>query len=133
MWISIIVFFAFVAIFTIGFRYTMVFATRMVARNIEKLHRTTEAILDTKLPPNEWIEKWNRRIERLGNAPSDLNKKEKLKLQAKNYSLKRLNSLIEYYKNSNLVEDEDTRFIILEELREIGRFWSKEWDRVIKI
>lgn len=132
MWISIIIFFVFVAIFTIGFRYTMVFATRMVAKNIEKIHRATEVILDTKMPPNEWIEKWNRKIERLGNAPSDLAKKEKLRLQAKNHSLKRLNSLLEYYKNSNLVEDEDTRFIILEELREIGRFWNKDWDRVVR-
>jgi len=133
MWISIIVFFVFVAIFTIGFRYTIVFATRLVARNIEKVHKTTESILDTKLPPNEWVEKWNRKIAKLTNSPSDLAKKEKFKLQAKNHSLKQLNSLIEYYKNSNLVEDEDTRFIILEELREIGRYWNKEWDRVIKV
>lgn len=133
MWISIIVFFVFVAIFTIGFRYTIVFATRLVARNIEKVHKTTESILDTKLPPNEWVEKWNRKIAKLTDSPSDLAKKEKFKLQAKNHSLKQLNSLIEYYKNSNLVEDEDTRFIILEELREIGRYWNKEWDRVIKV
>lgn len=132
MWISIIVFFAFVAIFTIGFRYTMVLATRIVAKNIEKIHRNTESILDTKLPPNEWIEKWTKKMKRLGDRPSDLAKKEKFKLQAKNYSLKRLSSLMEYYKNSNLVEDEDTRFLILEELREIGRLWNKEWDRVIR-
>ncbi|MCX7795447.1 MAG: hypothetical protein N2380_02865 [bacterium] len=132
MWISIIIFFAFVAIFTIGFRYTMVFATRMVAKNIEKIHRTTESILDTKLPPNEWLEKWSKKIGRLGDTPNDLTKKERLRLQAKNHSLKRLSSLIEYYKNSNLVEDEDTRFLILEELREIGRFWNKDWDKVIR-
>lgn len=83
MWISIIVFFVFVAIFTIGFRYTIVFATRLVARNIEKVHKTTESILDTKLPPNEWVEKWNRKIAKLTNSPSDLAKKEKFKLQAK--------------------------------------------------
>jgi len=58
-------------------------------------------------------------------------KKERLKLQAKNHSLKRLEALMNYYKNSNLVEDEETRFIILEELREIGRFWSKDWDKVV--
>ncbi|MGC8972297.1 MAG: hypothetical protein ACP5K2_08945 [bacterium] len=133
MWISIIVFFVFVAIFTIGFRYTIVFATRLVAKNIEKVHKTTEAILDTKLPPNEWVEKWNRKIAKLTNTPSDLAKREKFKLQAKSHSLKRLNSLIEYYKNSNLIEDEETRFIILEELREISRYWSKEWDSVIKV
>jgi hypothetical protein len=131
MWISIVVFFAFVALFTIGFRYTVVFATRMVAKNMERLHRTTESILDTKLPPKDWTEKWDRKIRRLGDGPGDLAKKERLKLQAKNHSLKRLEALMNYYKNSNLVEDEETRFIILEELREIGRFWSKDWDKVV--
>lgn len=133
MWISIIIFFAFVAIFTIGFRYTLVFATRVVARNIEKTHKTTESILNTKLPPKEWIEKWTRKIERLGNSPSNSAIKDKLRLQAKEYSLKRLASLINYYENSNLVEDEETRLIILEELKEIGRFWDREWNSKIQL
>ncbi len=133
MWISIIIFFAFVVIFTIGFRYTLIFATRMVARNIEKTHKTTESILNTKLPPKEWIEKWTRKIERLGDSPSNSARRDKLRLQAKEYSLKRLASLINYYENSNLVEDEETRLIILEELREIGRFWDREWNSKIQL
>lgn len=128
MWISVIIFFAFVVIFTIGFRYTVVFATRIVAKNIEKTHRTTESILNTKRPPKEWLEKWNKKIERLSNDPT---RRDKVRLQAKDYSLKRLASLINYYKNSNLIEDEETRFIILEELKEIGRFWEKEWNNII--
>lgn len=133
MWISIIVFFIFVAIFTIGFKYTLLFATRLVARNIEKTHKMTESILDTRLPPKEWTERWARKIERLRDDPSNSARRDRLILQAKEYSLKRLSSLINYYRNSNLVEDEETRLIILEELREIGRFWEKEWNSKIQL
>jgi len=132
MWISIIIFFAFVAIFTIGFRYTVIFATRIVAKNIEKTHKTTESIINTKLPPKEWISKWGRKIEKLSDNPVDSARRDRLKLQAKDYSLKKLASLIKYYENSNLVEDEETRSIILEELREIGRSWEEEWDSKIQ-
>jgi len=131
MWGAIIVFLIFVAIFTLLFRYTATLAGKIAAKNVEKTHKTAESIISTKMPPEDWIEKWKRKIKSVKDSSGDLKKINKLKLQAKEFSLKRLVSLIKYFENSNLVEDEETRKVILEELIRVGKFWEEDWDKII--
>lgn len=130
MWGAIIIFLVFIAIFTLSFRYTATLAGRIAAKNIEKTHKTAEYIISTKMPPEDWLEKWKKKIKSVKNSSGDSKKIDRLKLEARDSSLKKLTSLIKYFENSNLIEDEETRKIIIEELIGVGRFWKENWDEI---
>jgi hypothetical protein len=132
IWGTIILFLAFIAIFTLSFRYTTILAGRIAAKNIEKTHKTAEYIISTRMPPEDWLERWKKKIKSVKNSSGDSKKIDHLGLQARDFSLKRLVSLIRYFENSNLVEDEETRKVILQELIDVGRFWKENWEVIEK-
>ncbi len=130
MWAAIIIFLVFVAVSTLLFRYTTILAGRMVGKKIEKTHRAAEHIISTKMPPEDWLEKWKKKIESIKKKSNDAEKINELKLKARDDSLKKLSSLVKYFENSDLVADEETRNIILEELAEADRLWKENWSEV---
>ncbi|HOQ68122.1 MAG TPA: hypothetical protein PKU87_05755 [Candidatus Atribacteria bacterium] len=130
MWAAIIIFLVFVAVSTLLFRYTTILAGRMVGKKIEKTHRAAEHIISTKMPPEDWLEKWKKKIESVKKKSNDADKINELKLKARDDSLKKLSSLVKYFENSDLVADEETRKIILEELAEADRLWKENWSEV---
>ncbi len=130
MWAAIIIFLVFVAVSTLLFRYTTILAGRMVGKKIEKTHRAAEHIISTKMPPEDWLEKWKKKIESVKKKSNDAEKINELKLKARDDSLKKLSSLVKYFENSDLVADEETRKIILEELAEVDRLWKENWSEV---
>ena len=130
MWAAIIIFLVFVAVSTLLFRYTTILAGRMVGKKIEKTHRAAEHIISTKMPPEDWLEKWKKKIESVKKKSNDAEKINELKLKARDGSLKKLSSLVKYFENSDLVADEETRKIILEELAEADRLWKENWSEV---
>ena len=130
MWAAIIIFLVFVAVSTLLFRYTTILAGRMVGKKIEKTHRAAEHIISTKMPPEDWLEKWKKKIESIKKKSNDAEKINELKLKARDDSLKKLSSLVKYFENSDLVADEETRKIILEELAEVDRLWKENWSEV---
>jgi len=130
MWAAIIIFLVFVAVSTLLFRYTTILAGRMVGKKIEKTHRAAEHIISTKMPPEDWLEKWKKKIESVKKKSNDADKINELKLKARDDSLKKLSSLVKYFENSDLVADEETRNIILEELAEADRLWKENWSEV---
>ena len=130
MWAAIIIFLVFVAVSTLLFRYTTIMAGRMVGKKIEKTHRAAEHIISTKMPPEDWLEKWKKKIESIKKKSNDAEKINELKLKARDDSLKKLSSLVKYFENSDLVADEETRKIILEELAEVDRLWKENWSEV---
>ncbi|HQE25697.1 MAG TPA: hypothetical protein PKZ70_06750 [Candidatus Atribacteria bacterium] len=130
MWAAIIIFLVFVAVSTLLFRYTTILAGRMVGKKIEKTHRAAEHIISTKMPPEDWLEKWKKKIESIKKKSNDAEKINELKLKARDDSLKKLSSLVKYFENSDLVADEETRKIILEELAEADRLWKENWSEV---
>ncbi|MGC8890473.1 MAG: hypothetical protein ACP5PC_07245 [bacterium] len=132
IWGIIILFLAFIAIFTLSFRYTTILAGRIAAKNVEKTHKIAEYIISTRMPPEDWLERWKRKIVAIKEGSGDPERIDKLKLQARDFSLKRLVSLIKYFENTNLVEDEGTRKVILQELIDVGRFWKENWEAIEK-
>ncbi len=130
MWAAIIIFLVFVAVSTLLFRYTTILAGRMVGKKIEKTHRAAEYIISTKMPPEDWLEKWKKKIESIKKKSNDAEKINELKLKARDDSLKKLSSLVKYFENSDLVADEETREIILEELAEADRLWKENWSEL---
>jgi len=128
MWAAIIILMVFITMFTLS--YTTILATRRVGENIENIHRAAEYIISTKMPPEDWLEKWKKKIESIKKKSNDAEKINELKLKARDDSLKKLSSLVKYFENSDLVADEETRKIILEELAEVDRLWKENWSEV---
>ncbi len=56
MLVSIIVFLAFVALFTLVFRYTTQVIGQRVGEWVDRRHRAAEEILDSGRAPRAWIE-----------------------------------------------------------------------------
>ena len=128
MWAAIIILMVFITMFTLS--YTTILATRRVGENIDNIHRAAEHIISTKMPPEDWLEKWKKKIESVKKKSNDAEKINELKLKARDDSLKKLSSLVKYFENSDLVADEETREIILEELAEADRLWKENWSEV---
>lgn len=128
MWAVVIILMVFATVFTLS--YTSIRVTRKIGENIEKTHRAAEHIISTKMPPEDWLEKWKKKIESVKKKSNDSEKINELKLKARDDSLKKLNSLVKYFENSDLVADEETRKIILEELSEADRLWKENWSKV---
>lgn len=92
------------------------FVHRMVESQIGSKHRDAELILQTGKPPDTWLKPFKRR----GTLPDDPLVQEK----AYETCRTRLNKLIAYFEKTTLVEDEETRGILLEELSEVRRQWD---------
>ncbi len=91
---------------------------RLVDSHIGSKHRDAESILQTGTPPEEWLKPFQRR----GTLPDDRTVQEKIRKSCST----RLNKLIEYFEKTTLVEDEETRGILLEELSEVRRQWASQ-------
>ncbi|UYO99225.1 hypothetical protein OF820_09125 [Oceanotoga sp. DSM 15011] len=68
-------------------------------------HLYSEYILENKLPPEEWINGDNAQ-------------------KNKNNSLKKINKIIDYFKVSKLVDNDETRENILKDLNEVYENWK---------
>ena len=84
---------------------------------VESKHRDAEYLIETGLVPFEWKRKIIIRYG--GNYLS------------KKYALRRLNTLIIYFKGSPLVDSEESRTILLNKLQSISIEWSNiKWTEI---
>jgi len=79
---------------------------RAMTRAIERRHRAMEEILETRRPPEAWV----------AEEPPD---------RAKRRALRELDRLIDYAENSRLVESEETRELLIQQLSEVRKEWSE--------
>lgn len=128
MGVAILLFIICVCSFTFMLKYNIILVGKIAGRQIERTHKAAEAILNTKRPPKEWIEKWERKMDTARDVPNREAEAERIKMRAKKDSVRRLDSLIGYFRATSLMEDEETRLILLEELRKIRRLWNDNWD-----
>lgn len=77
-----------------------------MTRAVETRHRAMERILDTRRPPEAWT---------AGISPD----------KAQRRALRRLGRLIAYARHSRLVENEDTRRLLVQQLAEVRKEWSE--------
>ena len=102
--------------FKLIFAYTMKIASLV----IEQKHRDAEEILNTGLVPLRWLKK--------GTVSRFL----LISVTPKHIALRRLQKIINYFQRSPLVEDEESREILLSRLEAVKKAWQEsDWQEII--
>jgi len=106
-----------VAFIFLLYKFILGYSQKTVSRLVEKKHRAAEVILNTGIAPHKWGEKGLTRV---------LNRS-----LSKFIVVWKLERIISYFQHTPLVEDEDTRELLLSKLRKIRDDWKrKEWKEI---
>ena len=112
-------------------KFMVYFMGKYGGETINKIHRSSEFIINTgKLPP-WWIECFQKGFEKAARIEDGGQKLEKYKEAAKRKCLKQLVKLIKHFKRTSLVEDEEAREMVLNGLTRAYEEWKKHpWDEI---
>jgi len=106
-----------VAFIFLLYKFILSYSQKAVSRLVETKHRAAEEILKTGIAPHKWGKKGLTRLLNLGLP--------------KLIAVWKLERIISYFQYTPLVEDEDTRELLLSRLRKIRDDWkSKEWKEI---
>ncbi len=117
---SIIVFLAFVALFTLVFRYTTKTVGQRVDEWVDRRHRAAEELLESGRAPRAWIEMLAKRFPGIGSGEVAPGRERALKRRL----LSELRRIEKYFERSPLVDTEETRTVLVAELRALGQKWK---------
>ncbi|MGQ9632434.1 MAG: hypothetical protein ACUVXI_19280 [bacterium] len=107
-------------------------ATFIIRRYIETKNRAVEEILSTKRAPKSWTRRLEQRMAKIENGPGGSERRRKLEERAKNICLQKIDRLIKYFGKCSLVENEETRRIVLGELKKAQNTWrDKSWSEIV--
>jgi hypothetical protein len=87
-------------------------------------HRLLEAITATGDVPEGWRRGPGRKAERLAARGAQSDRLLRLQENAKTTYLRRLDNLVKYAAASRLVEDEETRQLLLAQLSDVRALWE---------
>jgi len=121
LWIFL-AFIGFITGFTLLLKFSLMLMGRIVVRQVTAKHKAAEEIVNEGRVPRAWASKTRREIflKRSNSKTQDKTKKK---------MLKRLDNLIQYFRSSPLVKNEETRAILLDKLRQTRTSWEKEkWE-----
>ena len=129
-----LVFVGFIVILVLIMRGLIWWTTKVIKVYVEGHNRAAEAILTNGRPPEDWVDKSNRKIERLKARPEGMTKANKMGERIKKKSLRKVSKLIVYFKTATLVQDEETREMLMDELKKAHDSWEKKkWAEIMAI
>lgn len=102
---------------------------KVASKYVAEKHRAAEIIINTGKPPKNWTYQFEKRIAKLEENLEAPQKILKIQKKAKDKCLKGIGCLIDYFKKSPLVKDEEIREILLSELQKVQNLWKKEENR----
>ncbi len=110
----------------------MVFMVNSMGKSVHTLHAQLEHVMNTNAPPPEGGGGGGGGIARAAEIGKSEKRIRHLSNNGKKRVLKKLNHLIAYFKNSPVFENEHTRTLLLNELREIRNRWKAgEWQSIL--
>lgn len=112
----LLVFFAFLFLIMLASIWSLNFFTR---HYIGKKHYDLEEIAVTHRIPEHWSADFEKRISRLQKNGSDKERSARIRQSADKRNTRKLEALIKYVKKTRLVEDEETRILLLERLQNL--------------
>ncbi len=112
--LTIVVFLAFIFLFTIAVRYGTLLAGRIVGQKVSATHHMLEAILDTEKIPPEWLDP----------APREPAQVAAWQARQRDRAIEKLKTLHKYAENSPAFEDRESREYVLLELERIQEQWA---------
>ncbi len=100
----------------------MAFCLRLM---VHKQHEWIDFIVATGFVPPDWSKRNRTRIARYATQPNGEARIEALNGRAVAVYLKKLDKLLSYMKYATLVESEQSRKMVIEQLTEAGEQWKK--------
>ncbi|NLF01230.1 MAG: hypothetical protein GX601_09665 [Anaerolineales bacterium] len=97
---------------------------KVADRMVGDKHRALEAIVDTGEVPASWSRRFRSKVDRLQRR-GDIERALAVQQKAKTSYLHRLEVLTQYAKGSPLVEDEETRAVLMEQLALARQVWER--------
>ena len=118
---------------TLLLRGTVLIMGQRAGKFIHETHHTIEYISTTRSVPPQWIEPFQKKIRRLQqDDPHNQRKLARLGRSAQKTCLKKLDKSLKYAYNSSLVQDEETRDILLKKLTDVRKTWAEQdWSEII--
>ncbi len=127
-----LLFLGFIVFFVLTLRLAVILMGRFAGVYVDKKHKAAETIVNTGRAPKDWTSKFERKIKLTKEAGGSPSRIMAIKEKARGTLLKKIDQLTEYFKASTLVQDEETRQILLNELRKARRRWEEEdWEEII--
>ena len=120
MLLSIVAFLAFVALFTLVFRYATRAIGQRVGEWVDRRHRAAQEILDSGRAPKVWLEAIDSRFP--GIATGEVSAAHERGVRRR--LLRELRRLQRYFEKSPLVDSEDTRQVLIAQLRDVRERWQ---------
>ncbi len=108
------------ALFTLGMR-------RSASRALERLgrkHQAADTVVNEGRVPEWWIERDRRRLENARRNGASAENVEKLGERAHKHAMKEFSRLERYLRKTTLVEDEESRALILESMEKRRSEWE---------
>jgi hypothetical protein len=101
------------------------FMNRIMKSYIGQKHLLLEHITESKKIPHAWSNKFHKKISKMRLKGESDDAVARIERQAEKAYLKKLNALILYTKKTRLVQDEDTRSLLLNELERARQLWQR--------
>lgn len=125
-------FLAFIVFFVLTLRLAVILMGRIAGKYVGEKHKAAEVIVNTGKIPDEWSDKLKKRISSVSKTQGSSKKILGMEKRAKTNVLKKVDHLIDYFKTSPLVEDKETKKILLSELQKTRHLWEeKDWEEII--
>lgn len=127
-----LMFLAFIVFFVLTLRLAVILMGRIAGKYVGKKHKAAEVIVNTGKVPKEWSDKLKKRTFSRVKIQGRSKKISRIERRAKASVLKRVDHLIDYFKTSPLVEDKETKKILLNKLQKARHLWEeKDWEEII--
>jgi hypothetical protein len=114
-------------------RFTVIIMGRRVGKYLSETHGTLEYIHTTGVVPPQWLKAFQKKHQQLQQSDSQYQSSvERNARSARKICLKKLAKLQKYVYRSSLVQDEETREILLKKLSDVRETWMKQdWNELL--
>ncbi len=111
-------------------RAGMVVMVRRAGAHIEEALGLIEYITNTRTVPQGWQEPFARQLAQLQHRNPDKQRKQiRIRQAARKTYLKKLTKLMTYTQNSPIIQDEETRRLLLADLSAVYEEWkTQDWE-----
>jgi hypothetical protein len=122
-----------VAVGALFIRFTVIIMGRRVGKYLSETHGALEYIHTTGAAPPQWLEPFRKKHQQLQqNDPQYQASAERNARSARKICLKKLAKLQKYVYRSSLVQDEETRDILLKKLTDVREKWAEQdWYKIL--
>lgn len=114
----------FIILLFLAMLFAIWFMKFIIKRAVGDNHSYLQEITHTGKIPEEWSQKYDAKLNRLKSSKEDSEKVARIQQMATKSYLRKLKKLVDYTEKTRLVEDEETRSVILDDLHKLRSKWE---------